>query len=70
MAKSEQIAVGLWKNIAIEYNGKIITGSYSVSDWMITVKVKGAGNKSTQLIGAAPEILAKSLLYELTQTMN
>jgi hypothetical protein len=64
---SEQIAVGLWTNVAIEYNGKIITGSYSVSDWMITVKVKDGGNKSTQLTGAAPQILAKSLLHELAQ---
>ena len=30
-----------WEDIAIECNGKIVTGTYSVSDWMITVKIEG-----------------------------
>jgi hypothetical protein len=65
----EQIpmAIGLWKFIAIECDGTIVTGSYCTSDWMITVKTKGGTNKSSSLGIASPEILAKSLLYELAQ---
>jgi hypothetical protein len=35
------MAFNIWEDIMIECNGKIVTGTYSVSDWMITVKIEG-----------------------------
>jgi len=54
--------VEVWKDIAIEHDGKVITGSYYVSDRMITVKTKDGRSKSTRMVGNPPELIAKSLL--------
>jgi hypothetical protein len=64
----EEISLNRWQDITIECNGRVITGTYCVSDWMITVKIDGGGIKSTQLESAPPETLAKLLLDELAQT--
>ena len=60
--------IEIWKDIAIEHDGNVFTGSYCVSDRMITVKTKDGRTKSTRMLGNPPELIAKSLLYELAQT--
>jgi hypothetical protein len=59
-----------WEDIAIECNGKIVTGTYCVSDWMITVKIESGRDKSTQLGNTPPKTLAESLLRELSETTD
>ena len=60
--------IEIWKDIAIEHDGKVITGSYCVSDRMITVKTKdGSRSKSARMVGNPPDLIAKSLLYELAK---
>jgi hypothetical protein len=45
-----------------------LNGSYSVSEEAKTVTVKSPyGNKTTQLGGLRPEVLAKTMLRELVQ---
>ena len=61
--------VGIWEDIAIESNGRVVEGSYCASDWMITVKTKDGRNKSTRLGADPPVTVAKSLLHELAQTL-
>jgi hypothetical protein len=54
----------VWREIAIKFNGKTITGTYSYSDWMVTVRSLH-GNKSTQLNRSNPLSLARRMLREL-----
>ena len=66
----KKMALNVWEDITIEYNGKVINGSYCVSDWMITVIMKGGGNISTKLGSASPKSSAKLLLRKLAQTTS
>ena len=50
--------------IAIEKDGKTYRGSYRVSRGILTV-TSLYGEKSTQVGGLAPEVLARILLLEL-----
>ena len=64
------MAFNIWEDSTIECNGKIVTGTYSVSDWMITVKIEGGRDKSAQLGNRPPKTLAESLLRELAETTD
>ena len=61
------MAEGIWNDLMIEFDGKIVEGSYCVSDWMITVRMKDGGTKSARLTDLKTETLAKSLLRKLAQ---
>jgi hypothetical protein len=56
----------VWREITIILNGERLTGTYSCSDWMVTVRSQH-GNKSTQLDGSSPLDLARLMLRELAQ---
>jgi hypothetical protein len=64
------VDIEIWKDIAIEHDGKVITGSYCVSDRMLTVKTKDGRTKSTRMLGNPPALIAKSLLHELAETTD
>ena len=62
--------IEIWKDIAIEHDGRVITGSYCMSDRMITAKTKDGRSKSARMVGNPPELIAKSLLHELAETTD
>jgi len=53
----------IWNSVTTEFNGKPITGSYSVNDETVTVRYR-AKSKATGF-EAFPEATAKMLLREL-----
>jgi hypothetical protein len=57
---------GSWKEITIEYNGKIINGDYKIAGKTVTVKTV-RGMKEAPLSGLTPLYLAKMLLRELAR---
>lgn len=54
----------IWESIEVSRRGKIYTDQYMLANRMITVAADG-GNKSTQIGGSKPEVLARKLLNEL-----
>ena len=56
----------IWREIAAEYKGKIIKGSFKFLDGMVAVGTPH-GSKTTQLGGQTPEQMAKMLLRELAR---
>jgi hypothetical protein len=55
-----------WREITIEYNGKIINGSYKITGKTITVK-SAYGTKEAPLGAVIALYLAKILLRELAR---
>jgi hypothetical protein len=53
----------IWYTVTTEFNGKPVTGSYSVSKQLVTVRY-GGGSKAMES-GGFPEATAKMLLREL-----
>jgi hypothetical protein len=57
-----------WKEITIEYNGKIINGSYRTAGKVVVVRsVRGEKQAPLGLGGLTPLYLAKLLLRELAR---
>ena len=55
-----------WHQVTTEFNGRQISGTYSVSRGAVTVST-AHDSKSTQVGGSTPAILAKILLRELAR---
>ena len=54
----------IWYTITTEFNGRPITGSYSVSKETVTVRL-GADSKSAQALASSVEATAKMILRTL-----
>jgi hypothetical protein len=63
-----QMTSDVWEAITIECEGKVVTGSYSTSDWMIPVKMNGGGTKSAQLEKTPPKNFGKIAIARVAQT--
>jgi hypothetical protein len=56
----------VWREIATEYKGRTIKGSFKFIDGAVTVRTPH-GSKTTQSGGQTPEQMAKTLLRELAR---
>jgi hypothetical protein len=54
-----------WKEISVEYEGKIISGDYRISGKTVVVRSASGVFKDAPLGGLSPLYLAKMLLREL-----
>jgi len=59
-------------DVSIEFEGRIISGTYSVRRGLVSVSTGycGGGSKSTQVGGSTPVGLARIMLRELAQELS
>jgi hypothetical protein len=56
--------ITVWEEIAIRFEGRMVTGSYALFDEIVEVRTPH-GSKATQLRNSSPFAIAKILLREL-----